>query len=698
MQRPQAEQLLQRAIGNPVATFRDGQWEAIDALINHRQKLLVVQRTGWGKSSVYFISTRILRDRGMGPTVIISPLLALMRNQIEAAARLGIRAVTINSSNTNEWDRAKVDVRANRVDCLLISPERLANDGFVSEVLQPIADRIGLMVIDEAHCISDWGHDFRPDYRRIVNILRYLPANTPVLGTTATANNRVVADIQAQFGDLAIQRGPLIRESLGLQNLVMPDQATRLAWMAETIPRLPGTGIIYALTQRDAELVTNWLNKHGVRAAAYHSDATAPGFKDSTEYRQHLEDALLNNQLKVLVATSALGMGYDKPDLGFVIHYQAPGSIVAYYQQVGRAGRGIDHSLGILLSGEEDGRIHAFFRRNAFPTATQIAQLLNVLGSSDGLTVREIEAHSNMANGQIEKTLKFLSVENPAPVIKEGSTWYRTPVRYTLDEAHVARLTRLREEEWAQVQAYLGESGCLMSFLRNALDDPDRAGCGKCANCIGTALVNTEINPDFVHRAAHFIRHAEFPIKPKIQMPTDAFHNYAFPASLPTNLQAAEGRVLSRWRDGAWGDMAADGKERGRFSDELVHAMVEMIRERWRPHSAPAWLCCVPSLGNPHLVPDFAQRLAAALGIPFVACVRKIRDNEPQKFQNNRFHQCRNLDGVFAVDSQLPNGPVFLLDDMIDSGWTLTIIAALLRRAGSGPVYPLAISSTAQRT
>lgn len=697
MRQEDAEKLLRVAIGSEAAEFRDGQWEAIDALVNQRKKMLVVQRTGWGKSSVYFISTRILRERGQGPTIIVSPLLALMRNQIDAAKRLGIRAITINSTNTHEWEQARQAVLADQVDCLLISPERLANDGFMENVLQPIADRIGLMVIDEAHCISDWGHDFRPDYRRIVNILRFLPTNTPVLGTTATANDRVVRDIQAQFGDINIVRGTLTRESLALQNLCMPDQATRLAWLAQTIPTLPGTGILYTLTQRDSEQVARWLRANGVSAASYHSDVAHPEFDSSDQYRQHLEDELLANNMKVLVATTALGMGYDKPDLGFVIHYQAPSSIVSYYQQVGRAGRAIDYSLGLLMSGEEDEKIHAFFRRSAFPPSGQVWHLLGVLANFNGLTVRDLEEHSNLAHGQIEKILKLLSVENPAPLIKIDSKWFRTPIHYELDKERIARLTELREQEWRQVQAYLDEPGCLMAFLRRALDDPEFDDCGKCAACLGKALVSGNVDSKLVHEAATFIRHAEFPIKPKKQVAKGGFQHYGFPTNLPMQLQAAEGRVLSQWRDGGWGDLAADGKERGYFDDALVAAMAEMIQTRWQPNPKPTWLCCVPSLGHATLVPDFARRLAASLAIPFVECVSKVRQNEPQKWQYNRFHQCRNLDGVFAVGEYIPSGPVLLVDDMIDSGWTMTVIAALLRHAGSGPVYPLAISSTASK-
>ena len=694
MNRGQSQQLLKTALANPAAKFRDGQWEAIDALVNHRQKLLVVQRTGWGKSLVYFISTKIFRDRDMGPTVIVSPLLALMRNQIESAQRLEIVAEAINSTNSNDWQAVTQRILNNQIDCLLISPERLANDIFIETVLQPIADQIALMVIDEAHCISDWGHDFRPDYRRIVNILQQLPANTPVLGITATANNRVVEDIQAQLGDIQIHRGPLIRESLALQTMVLPDQASRLAWLAQMIPTLPGTGIVYTLTVRDAEQVAQWLSDNGIDAKAYHSSVEADGFENSNAYRQHLEELLLNNQLKVLVATTALGMGYDKPDLSFVIHYQAPGSIVAYYQQVGRAGRGIDYAVGVLMSGVEDQDIHEFFRDSAFPLEAQVNEILQVLENSDGLSLRGIEEQTNLRHGQIEKVLKLLSVENPAPVIKIGSQWRRTAERYQMNHDRIAHLTEQRVEEWQEVQRYLEEADCKMTFLCRALDDRDPTPCGKCASCIDQLVVNQAIDSILAHRAGAFLKQAEMVIAPKAQVAANAFLEYGFRGNLPQQLRVQEGRVLSRWGDAGWGRTVADNKYAGHFNDELVEAMVEMIKQRWQPNPAPQWICCVPSRNHSELVPDFARRLAARLGLPFVDTVSKVKDNQPQKGQQNRFHQCRNLDGAFAIQQPLPDTPVFLVDDIVDSGWTLAVIAALLQQAGSGVVYPVALASS----
>lgn len=718
-----ALELLRRALSSPNAKFRDGQWEAIDALVNHRRKLLVVERTGWGKSSVYFIATRILRDRELGLTLIVSPLLALMRNQIVAAERLGIRALTINSTNQEDWPLLAQAILDNEADAVLISPERLSNDYFVQTVLLPIANRIGLLVVDEAHCISDWGHDFRPDYRRLVNVLQYMPPNMAVLGTTATANNRVVNDVCAQLGGVDIQRGSLMRESLVLQTLRLDDQAARLAWLAEHVPTMPGTGIIYTLTIRDAEQVANWLNNYNISARAYHSKvlpdladdadflesdhyaeflrvkANPPhGFKEndslSNYYRQHLEDLLLSNQLKALVATTALGMGYDKPDLGFVVHYQAPSSIVGYYQQVGRAGRDIDYAVGVLMAGREDEEIQEYFRSSAFPAERDVNAILQILAESDGRSVIELQRDLNLTQGQILKVLKFLSVDNPAPVLQDGPKWVRTPVDWRMDHERISHLTRQRAVEWDEVQAYIDSDECLMVFLARALDDEHPELCGKCARCRGEAVVPEQVSHQMVVAAALYLKHSELPLTPRKQTVTGGFPVYGFPYRLPTELQAQEGRILSRWGDAGWGRMVAEDKHHNHFRDELVVAVTEMILERWQPEPAPAWVTCVPSRKHPELVPNFARRLAANLCLPFVDAVQKVRDNGPQKLQRNSYHQCRNLDGVFDVAAGIPNGPVLLVDDMVDSAWTMTVVATLLRRAGSGPVWPVALAST----
>lgn len=678
--------------------FRDGQWEAIDHIVNQRGKVLCIQRTGWGKSMVYFVAAKLMRAQGFGVTLIISPLLALMRNQIEAAERLGLRALSIDSTNQTAWAQARAKLLANQVDLLLISPERLANDKFVSQTLQPIAARIGLLVVDEAHCISDWGHDFRPDYRRIGQILGLLPSNIAVLATTATANRRVQKDVAAQLGDDAeVQRGPLVRKSLALLAVRMPGPAERLAWLADHIPQLPGSGIVYTLTVRDANRVAEWLCLNGVDAHAYHADKP-------DVVRQGLEKALLTNEIKCLVATTALGMGYDKPDLTFVIHYQTPGNVVSYYQQVGRAGRAIPKAYGVLLSGEEEEKINAHFRDSAFPPEWQVKRILEALeAANNGLDVRGIERAVNLRQSQIEKVLKLLVVEPLSPVVKIDSLWYRTPNPYQIDRARIAHLTVQRAAEWEQMKRYLANERCLMQFLAEALDDPHAQPCGRCAVCLGHPVLPLEVQRSTQIAARRFVRHSEMPLELNKQWDRDAFVHYCAQFgwtayNIPMSLRGEEGRVLSRWGEPVWGELVAQGKAQGRFDDELVGAAVDLIRNRWSDAALVAWVTCIPSNRHPNLVPDFAARLAAALGVPFHVVIQKTRDTEPQKEMENRYHQCANLDGAFTVQSgALPKGAVLLVDDVVDSAWTLTLAAALLRQAGTAAVYPFALATTAAK-
>ena len=684
--------LLRRALGNDRAAFRDGQWEAINDLVNNRKRLIVVQRTGWGKSSVYFISAKIFRERGNGPTLIVSPLLALMRNQLIAAHRLGLDAATINSTNNDEWKNIIARVQTDNVDVLFISPERLANEDFVNNVLLNIASRIGMLVVDEVHCISDWGHDFRPDYRRLSNILHQLPQNLPAIGTTATANDRVIDDIRNLLGGFAIKRGPLARSSLTLATLRAPSKTARLAWLAENLNGIAGTGIIYALTTKDAEQVADWLQVNGINAKAYYSGAISSGFDNANDYRVHLEELLERNELKALVATSALGMGYDKPDISFVIHYQAPSSVVTYYQQVGRAGRQIDSALGLLMSGSEDGKIVEFFRENAFPNPESVEKILDVLSQYDGLTSYQLQQKLNLSAKKFSSALKFLSVESPSPVLKVGSEWHRLPIDYVLDYDKISRLAAQRGMEWREMQSYIAHTGCLMEFLANSLNDPRPERCGKCQGCRDIKVVSSKVGIKFARSAKQYLRNSTFPLNCKRKVPNSALPSYGLSGNIPGELRPRVGRVLSKWNDPGWGQIVAEDKSASHFRDELVDAVAEMLY-RWNPDPFPRWLTSIPSLRRPNLVKDFCDRLSGKLRIPYFHLIRKSKDNSPQKEQQNGFHQCKNLDGAFVVEGNPPNLPGLLFDDVVNSGWSLTIGSALLLRNGSGPILPVALSS-----
>lgn len=685
-----ALQLLRTALNYPEADFRDGQWEAIEQLLNPGTRLLVVQRTGWGKSLVYFLTTRLLRNRGMGATLIISPLLALMRNQIAAADRIGLRAVTINSSNQNEWEIVQGQLLSNQIDILLVSPERLANENFREQVLLPLSARIGFFVVDEAHCISDWGHDFRPDYRRIVRILQALPTNISVLATTATANDRVIDDILDQLGsNLNIVRGTLTRKSLCLQNISLPSQEARLAWLAEHLPSLPGSGIIYTLTIRDSEQVAEWLRIQGIDVKTYSGQLP-------NEQREILEQRLLNNEIKALVATSALGMGFDKPDLGFVIHYQRPGSVVHYYQQVGRAGRAVSHAYGILLSGDEDQEITDYFIESAFPPESHIKEILSTLDQEEnGLSVPQLEGKLNLSRGQIEKVLKLLSVEAPSPVAKINSRWYSTPINYEVNREKVAQLTKIRKREQARMLDYLSTRSCLMMFLAEELDDNTTTECGRCSVCLAQALIPEIYSLEKAQDAVSFLRRSDHEIEPRKQWSSGGLLSYGWRGNsrISQDCRAETGRALSLWGDAGWGSLVKEGKyQNNYFSDVLVDAVYELI-QHWQPDPFPTWITCVPSLTRPELVPSFSERLAHKLNVPFITCVTKIKQNRPQKEMRNSSQQAQNLDGVFKVSSwEGMEGSVLLIDDMVDSRWTFTVVAALLRQSGSGKVFPLALA------
>ena len=678
--------LLRIGSGRTDATFREGQENAISHLIEGKGRLLVVQKTGWGKSFVYFIATKLLREAGFGPALLISPLLSLMRNQIAAAERMGVRAATINSDNMEDWSDIENKLLLGEIDILLISPERLANDRFQTQVLASIAAEISMLVIDEAHCISDWGHDFRPHYRLLERIVRTLPHNLRLLATTATANDRVMNDLKVVLGpNLDIFRGDLNRPSLSLQTLRLPGQAERLAWLAEQLNTLHGSGIIYALTVRDANLVAKWLKSQGLNVEAYTGE--------SGECREQLEQALLDNEVKALIATTALGMGYDKPDLAFVIHYQMPGSVVAYYQQVGRAGRALDSAYGVLLSGQEESEIANWFIQSAFPTPKEVNKILSVLEENpNGLSIPEILGQVNLSKGRVEKTISLLSLETPAPIAKQGSKWQLTAG--ILNDSfwdRADRLTELRQLELEQMREYVHlPYGEHMIFLINALDgDPSSVTAPSLA-----PLTNI-IDAKLIRAATEFLRRTSLPITPRKKWPDGGMPQYQVRGQIKPEYQANVGKALCVWGDAGWGSMVqSDRYQNGHFSDDLVQACVEMIKQ-WKPSPAPVWVTAIPSLKNPKIVPDFAHRLANELGIPYIQVLVKIKDTPEQKTMANSTQQARNLDGSLQIiNESIPTGPVLLVDDIVNSKWTLTVATWLLRTAGCGEVWPMALSHT----
>ena len=682
-----AQQLL-TGLAGPHAVLHPDQARAITALVDDRARVLLVQRTGFGKSAVYFIATALLRAAGAGPTVIVSPLLALMRNQIDAAAGAGITAATINSANTTAWDDITAAVAAGDVDVLLVSPERLNNPDFRDMVLPKLAAGAGLLVIDEAHCISDWGHDFRPDYRRLRALAADLPASVPVLATTATANARVTADVAEQLDTHLVLRGPLDRDTLALSVLPTDDDRHRLAWLDDTLPHLTGSGIIYTLTVAAAHDITAHLRDRGHTVAAY-TGAT------DTDERAQLEQALLRDEVKALVATSALGMGFDKPNLGFVVHVGAPSSPVAYYQQVGRAGRGGARAEAILLPGTADVRIWEHFASVGFPDATRVRRTLDVLTAADRpLSTAALETAVDLRRTRLELMLKVLDVDGAVRRVRGG--WQATGNEWHHDTDRYARVAAARNTEQQQMLDYLTTTGCRMAFLRTHLDDPTARPCGRCDNCTAQRRSTTVSTPARDAASASLDTTTGITVEPRRMWPTGLKTiGIDLAGKIGDDRRAADGRALARLSDLGWGvrlRRILTGPDTPPDRD-LFDAVVAVLAA-WRWDTRPDTVVSVGSRTRPRLVDGLAERLAGVGRMHHAGTLRRdptapTRDpggtNSPTRL--------RQVLGTFTADFTVPpHSTILLVDDLRDSGWTLTETAALLRDAGADRVYPLVLA------
>jgi ATP-dependent DNA helicase RecQ len=677
-----AQQLLEQCIG-PDANFRPHQWEAIDELVNERSRLLLVQRTGWGKSTVYFIATKLLRDHGSGPTLIISPLLALMRNQIEdAEQQLGLEAWTINSNNTEEWEEAKQRVVDGECDLLLISPERLAKPDFRENILMELNEEVGLLVIDEAHCISDWGHDFRPDYRRIKRILQELPSHIPVAATTATANERVIDDVTTQVPDLRVIRGELMRESLRIQTIEMDSRARRLAWLAKNLDELPGAGIVYCLTTNEVEMVAKWLIQRGFNAKHYH------GRLDG-DRRYELEEQLLENEVDALVATNALGMGFNKPDLGWVVHFQRPPNLIRYYQEIGRAGRGLNEAYAILLSGEEDDRIAEYFIEEAFPEPADFDTVLTIIEEGDNpLYKYEVLKRANLSYKVVSKCLDILRVENALLRVDEG--FERTPKEWQYDHKRYESITEQRWKELAQIQDFVEIDSCLTKYIDDVLDGMMEVPCGQCANCAGEFLPSSIRKEELVDEAIEHYRSASWT---EITARTYLPNRDGGRSKIAESRQTEDGRAITVYGDPGHGELVRKQRESGeQYSHQLVEAAVEHIEEVWDPTPQPTWVTAVPSGDGRDQVADIARRIAKELGLPYETALRKVKSTEPQDEMANSYQQRWNVKDAFEVTPAVRQSSVLLVDDTVHSGWMLTEAGMTLRDGSSGIVYPFALA------
>jgi ATP-dependent DNA helicase RecQ len=698
--RREAEDVLRRLVGDDSAAFRDGQLEAIEALVDGGRRVLVVQRTGWGKSAVYFVATALLRARGRGPTIIVSPLLALMRDQVAAAQRAGLTAMTINSANADEWGQINAALAAGDVDLLLVSPERLNNPRFRDEQLPRLADAAGLLVVDEAHCISDWGHDFRPDYRRIRDLLVSMPVGRPVLATTATANQRVVDDVVEQLeaggADVRTYRGSLSRASLRLGVLPLPTPEARLGWLTTHLGELAGSGIVYALTVAAAEDTATMLRDAGHDVRAY------TGRTDPAD-RLELELALRDNQVKALVATSALGMGFDKPDLGFVVHLGAPASPVAYYQQVGRAGRATERADVLLLPAPEDREIWHYFATASMPRQADAAAVLDALAASEKpLSTAALETVADVRRTRLELLLKVLDVEGAVHRVSGG--WLATGDPWVYDEARYARVAAARSAEAESMLAYQSGGTCRMRFLQEALDDRSAEDCGRCDVCAG-AWYPTDVPDGAAQAAGRTLRKVGVEIDPRSQWPSGMSRlGVSVSGRLAPGERVEPGRAVARLTDLGWGQrlrtLLGSSARDAPADDRLLKACVEVLADGpWEQR--PAAVVAMPSLRRPLLVDSVARHLATLGRLPFLGSLELTSDQGTGEPGGNSAFRLAAVYERFRVPAglagQLANlaGPVLLVDDLVDSRWTVTVAGRALQQAGAPGVLPFALAVAA---
>lgn len=708
--RADALEILRTLVGSADADFHDGQYEAIETLVADRKRALVVQRTGWGKSAVYFVATLLLRRQGAGPTLLVSPLLALMRDQVEAAARAGVRAVAINSANPHEWGDVLRKLDNDEVDVLLVSPERLNNPRFREEQLPKLIPRTGLLVVDEAHCISDWGHDFRPDYRRLRDLIAEMPHGVPVLATTATANSRVVTDVAEQLehagGEPVVTiRGPLARASLRLGVLRLPDAGARLGWLLSHLGDLRGSGIIYALTVSAAEDTARLLREAGHEVQAY------TGRTDAGD-REGLEQALKNNEVKALVATSALGMGFDKPDLGFVLHLGAPSSPVAYYQQVGRAGRaamieGRAASADVLLlPGTEDEAIWQYFATSSMPNEQRALAVIDELAFNGApLSTPALEARVNIKRSPLELLLKVLDVDGAVQRVTGG--WVSTGQPWVYDAERYERIAAARVHEQNSMLEYERTTGCRMEFLQRALDDDTAVPCGRCDNCAAAAgqpaWYPTDVREEASGQAKESLSRVGVPIEPRALWPTGA-ENLGVPVrgKISPGDRVETGRALARLTDLGWGgtlrDLFAPGTPDAPASPALVKACVRVLAE-WGWEERPAAVISIPSRRRPQLVDSVARALSEVGRLPYLGALSLRNGGPTGEPGGNSAFRLSSVWDRFELDPELVaalenyrDRPVLLVDDLTDSRWTITVAGRLLRGAGASAVLPFSLA------
>ena len=652
--------------------FHRGQHTIIEQLVQGR-RILAIQQTGWGKSLCYQMASLYYPYL----TIVFSPLKALMRDQCQRCNDVYDIPSAIVSSDFSEAENDATLRQAveGEIKVLYIAPERLSNIVWQNYISQM---RISMIVIDEAHCISTWGHDFRPDYRRIVRLLDAIPKSTAVLALTATANKRVEVDILQQMGvGVQVLRGSMLRSNLHLHVIHVKGDQEKLSYLAEILPYTLGTGIIYTATRPDTEIVAAFLQCQGLAAEYYHAGR-------DNDVRQEIEQKLMANHYKVVCSTNALGMGIDKRDIRFIIHYHIPGSPIQYYQEIGRAGRDGQVAQCVLLYDPEDLRIQEHFINQAKPASMQYATILSHLeANAGGLGQNEIMRITGFSQTATRIILKDLQdqgfIERDAKKRYFAAT--DRPGQIDFSGYDIIRQQKLRE--LSDIQRYALHQGCYMTYLTTYLGDSLGSACGACGQCQPTNFFTMQVSESVQEATQRFLEDGYLPRIEKRGTTKTPAHEAGW--ALSSHGTSRIGRLVR----------ACKYENAGPFPLSLVARAVDVLRTRY-PIAEINGVIGIPPTRSGTLVEDFARQVAAGVNREYLPVLVKVRETLEQKYLKNRLQKEDNVKGAFAVQSpELVAGrTILLIDDIYNSGRMLQEAGRTLIRAGARVVYPLTITRT----
>lgn len=664
MTREEAERILKSKFGLPY--FYDEQWEAIDKLLKG-QRILMIQRTGFGKSLVFQFSAILLN----GTTVIFSPLIALMREQVNRLKELGLPAAYINSTLTpEEKQEALQNAEKGKYKLLYIAPERQEDEEW-QKVVQRM--RLGMVVVDEAHCISTWGHDFRPSYRRIVNVVKQLQTDFPVLACTATATIKVQQDIEVQFDNsrLTVLRGNLSRPNFALKVIHCEKQEDKMAGVLQIVSSLKGTGVIYCGTQAETEIYSKWLDFNGIKVTNYNA-----GLEDET--RKRIEIDFVNDVYKCVVSTNALGMGMDKPNLRFVIHTQIPASPLHYYQEIGRAGRdGFDTQVILFYTPEDDELPQSFIKNNK-PAIKYYHRLIEIL-QTESLGLHGIIRKINRKQTAVNVILADL-IDQGIVIKNNNGKSPRYELKFNAPQLITHGFEELRNAKLADyehMKGYMATKSCRMGYLQNYLGDRVTSSCGKCDNDLGKNYIVKATAAELI----------------KIQ----EFRESYFPVLEVENKTCIliDGVAASWYGVTNVGTMmhACKYEHGGDFPDYLLRLTLKAFRSHFKNMNFDVVMYVPPTISG-ELVKNFAEKIARTLRFEFSNGIVKTRVTEAQKVFESAIGKKENLKDAFTVQTNVRGKKILLIDDIFDSGSTIKEIADMLKHHGAELVAPLVIAKT----